>query len=58
MKAGWKTSEFWATVGAALVPILNQAFGWNLPVDVIAMVCANVAAYVLGRSVVKVKTGG
>lgn len=52
---GWKTSEFCITVAGALVAILNQAFGWNIPSDTITQIVGGIAAYVLGRSVVKFK---
>ena len=53
MKDGWKTSEFWATVAVSLVGLLNHAFGWGIPTESIALIAGNVAAYVIGRSVVK-----
>ena len=53
MKTGWKTSEFWASLVAALLPVLNHAFGWNLPVETLVGVAGSVAAYVLSRGVAK-----
>jgi hypothetical protein len=53
---GWKTSEFWITVAVSVVAILNQAFNWHIPTDTVTQVVAGVAAYVLGRSVVKLKS--
>ena len=50
---GWKTSEFWASVFAALVPLLNQAMGWNLPVESMVALAGSVAAYVLSRGMAK-----
>ena len=44
-----KTSEFWASVVAALIPLLNTAFGWELPVESLVAVAVSVAAYVLSR---------
>ena len=52
-KSGWKTSEFWATVAVSLIGLLNQALGWDIPTETVAMIAGNVAAYVIGRSVVK-----
>jgi uncharacterized protein (DUF697 family) len=52
---GWKTTEFWATVAASLITILNQAFNWHIPPETITQIVAGIAAYVLGRSVVKLK---
>lgn len=51
--AGWKTTEFWATVAGALVTILNKAFNWNLPPDAIISIVGGIAAYVISRAVVK-----
>jgi hypothetical protein len=53
MKAGWKTSEFWGSVVAAVVPLLNGAFGWNLPVESMVGVAVSVAAYALSRGMAK-----
>lgn len=52
-KQGWKTSEFWVTVAASTVAILNEAFGWNLPKEGILTVAGLVATYVLSRTAVK-----
>ena len=51
---GWKTTEFWATVAASLVAILNQAFNWHIPPETITQIVGGIAAYVIGRSVVKI----
>ena len=53
IKAGWKTSEFWASVAAALLPLLNTAFGWALPVEALVGVAGTVAAYVISRGLAK-----
>jgi membrane protein implicated in regulation of membrane protease activity len=53
VKTGWQTTEFWGTVAAALIPLLNQAFGWHLPVEVMVSVAGSVAAYVVSRGWVK-----
>ena len=53
MKTGWKTSEFWASVVAAVVPLLNQALGWNLPVESMVGLAGTVAAYALSRGMAK-----
>lgn len=51
--SGWKTTEFWATVAGALIAILNQAFNWHIPSETITQIVSGIAAYVIGRSVVK-----
>ena len=53
MRTGWKTSEFWASVVAAFVPLLNQALGWNLPVEAMVGMAGTIAAYVLSRGLAK-----
>jgi len=53
IKAGWKTSEFWASAVAALVPLLNTALGWSLPVESMVALAGSVAAYVLSRGITK-----
>jgi len=53
VKQGWKTTEFWGTAVAALVPLLNTALGWNLPVESIVALAGSVAAYVFSRGMAK-----
>ena len=53
MKAGIKTSEFYLTIVGALVPLLNQLFGWNIPLEAVLSVTGSLAAYVLSRGVAK-----
>lgn len=52
-KPGWKTTEFWGTAVAALVPLLNTALGWNLPVEGMVAVAGSIAAYVVSRGMAK-----
>jgi hypothetical protein len=55
MKPGYKTSEFWLTIAAALVNILGPA-GANGTVQV----CANAAlgaAYAISRGMAKLRGG-
>lgn len=52
-KAGWKTSEFWVTVVASVIAILNKAFDWNIPTDTLTQVVGVIAAYVLSRGLAK-----
>lgn len=55
MKAGWKTSEFWLTVAAA-VGAFVAAPGIALPAAIIkGLVVVGAGAYAIGRSVVKSK---
>ena len=49
VKGGWKTSEFWMAVVAAVLTMLKQ-FGWS---DSPAEGIYAVVAYVLGRAFVK-----
>lgn len=52
-KPGWKTTEFWGAAVAALVPILNQAFGWELPTEALVSLAVVVAGYALSRGLAK-----
>lgn len=52
-KTGWKTTEFWAAIVAAVLPIVNEAFSLNLPIEAIISAVSALSAYVLGRSGVK-----
>jgi len=54
-KKGYKTSEFWLTLGAALIVLLNSAFGWDLDPESIIGMAAAIIAYVTGRSYLKTK---
>jgi hypothetical protein len=59
MKQGWKTTEFWVTLVTALLVALNQSGILGaivLPIESIAGVIGVIAPYVLGRSVVKLKS--
>lgn len=54
-KAGWKTSEFWATAITGIVTIVNSS-GWlpfHIPEDQVAIVAGLVASYVLSRAGLK-----
>ena len=53
VKSGWKTTEFWASAVAALVPLLNQALGWSMPVESMVALAGSVAAYVISRGIAK-----
>lgn len=52
-KPGYKTTEFYVTVAASLIAILNKAFDWNIPSDTLTQVVGVVAAYVLSRGFAK-----
>lgn len=53
VKSGWKTTEFWASVAAAIVPLLNTALGWSLPVESLVAISGSIAAYVFSRGMAK-----
>ena len=53
MKKGWTTSEFWVAAVGAVIPLLNQAFGWNIPPETIASFAGLLASYVISRGVAK-----
>jgi len=49
MTKGAKTSEFWVSIVAAILPILNSTFGWGIPEESLYALIA----YILGRCGVK-----
>lgn len=53
MKPGIKSTEYWMTLIASGVALMNQAFGWDISADSQLIVGGLVAAYALGRSIVK-----
>lgn len=53
VKAGWRTTEFWALVATSAVAILNKAFGWNIPDQAVVAIAVAVAGYALGRGLAK-----
>jgi hypothetical protein len=53
VKPGWRTSEFIVTVVAAIIPLINQAFGLNIPVEALVGIAGSIAAYVLSRGLAK-----
>jgi len=48
-KPGYKTTEFWAAIAGAAIPIVNKIFGLDLPEEAIY----TLIAYIVGRSGVK-----
>lgn len=58
VKAGIKTSEFWLALIAALIPVVNQHLGLNLPGEAILSIAGIAIAYIFGRSIVKKDGGG
>lgn len=53
MKPGIKSTEYWVTVIAGTITLMNEAFGWEISADSQLIVGGIAAAYVLGRSIVK-----
>lgn len=57
MKPGIQSTEYWVTLLAGVVTLANQAFGWDISADANYIVGGLVAAYTLGRSIVKAAFG-
>lgn len=55
MKEKLKSRKFWVAVFSALIVILNDGLGLNLPGEEIKTVAAIVIAYLLGQSYVDAK---
>lgn len=53
IKSGVKSTEFWLALIAAIVPVLNQQLGLNLPIEAIIGIAGIAIAYIFGRSMVK-----
>lgn len=53
VKAGIKTSEFWVAAIGALIPVINQHLGLNIPTEAVLGIVAIVISYIAGRSYVK-----
>lgn len=54
-KPGFTTTEFWFSIVAALVPILNKVLGWGLDASEVATAIAPAVAYAVGRGLAKIK---
>lgn len=52
-KAGWKTSEFWLTLGSVVLAVVDSQLGLELPKEGLLAV----AAYILSRGWAKSKQG-
>ncbi len=52
----WKrklmSRKLWLAIVAALIPILNEHFGWQIPTDALLAVLAPILAYILGEAYV------
>ena len=45
-----KSRKFWMGVVAAVLVLLNEAFGWDVPSDTVMAFAAIVISYILGES--------
>jgi len=57
IKAGIKSTEFWLALIAAIIPVLNQHLGLNIPTSAVLSTAGVVIAYIFGRSHVKARAG-
>ncbi|MEM4720553.1 MAG: hypothetical protein QXT73_00650 [Candidatus Methanomethylicaceae archaeon] len=53
VKAGWKTTEFWLTVGIGVLVAVSRLLGIGIDPSVLGGVSIPSAAYILSRGVVK-----
>ncbi len=53
VKSGIKTSEFWVALCGAIIPVLNQHLGLNIPQEVVMTILGLMASYIIGRLIVK-----
>jgi hypothetical protein len=52
-KKGYKTTEFWFALAAALIALFNSAFGWDLDAESLLALAGTVVAYIASRSYLK-----
>jgi hypothetical protein len=57
VKAGFKTSEFVMALVGAILPVLNEQLGWQIPQESVLSIAGIVIAYIASRTVVK-RNGG
>lgn len=48
-KPVWQSKTVWAAVIGVIIPILNQAFGWNMNVEEVLTMVLPLIAYILGE---------
>lgn len=53
VKSGLKSTEFYLALIAAIVPVMNQYLGLNLPIEAIVSIAGIAIVYIFGRSIVK-----
>lgn len=53
IKTGIKTTEFWLALITAIITVINEQLGLNLPKEAIISIIAMVISYIFGRSIVK-----
>lgn len=47
----WKDDKFWTIIITAILAILNDVFGFNVPTEVVWSVVALVFSWVFGKSI-------
>ena len=55
VKSGYKSTEFWAAFIEIFIYYLTSCLGIKIPPDVVTWVGVTTAAYIVGRSAVKIK---
>ncbi len=53
MKPGYKTTEFWGVLVAAVLTVANSGLGLGLPDETIATLAALASSYAVGRGLAK-----
>lgn len=55
----WKrkllSRKFWLAIIAAVLPVLNETFAWEIPTEALLVVLAPVLAYIFGESYIDAK---
>jgi len=51
----WRDGKFWGGLLTVLVPYLNEALGWNLPVEVITGIVGVLVSLFFGKTISDIK---
>lgn len=51
-KRFWRSKRWWAAVVAALIPVANAVFGWQLNVEEILPIVTPIIIYIIAQAAV------
>ncbi len=50
-----KSRKFWLAIVGAILPILNETFGWSIPTEAILTILGPILAYIFAEAYVDAK---